>query len=99
MKPKLALLTIMIVFASAPTLADAKRCVKGAIVGGVAGHVAGHHGLAGAAIGCAVGHHRAKVKAKAQATQGKTPPGNRAASPNAPRSGDAVSNDGKAPPR
>jgi hypothetical protein len=44
----------------APSVSDAKGCIKGALVGGVAGHYAGHHGLLGAAAGCLVGRHQAQ---------------------------------------
>jgi hypothetical protein len=56
----------VIALASAPGLANAKGCLKGAAVGGVGGHVAGHHGLIAAAAGCAIGHHAAKKNEAAQ---------------------------------
>lgn len=67
---------IILALATSATLAtapaEAKGCLKGAEVGGVRGHFAGKdHAVAGAAIGCAVGHHRAKVAARNQATQGQ----------------------------
>jgi hypothetical protein len=46
----------------APSVSNAKGCIKGALVGGVAGHYAGHHGLLGAAAGCLVGRHHAAQK-------------------------------------
>jgi hypothetical protein len=46
----------------APSVSEAKGCIKGALVGGVAGHYAGHHGLLGAAAGCLIGRHQAAQK-------------------------------------
>lgn len=46
----------------APSVSEAKGCIKGALVGGVAGHYAGHHGLLGAAAGCLIGRHHAAQK-------------------------------------
>jgi hypothetical protein len=46
----------------APSVSDAKGCIKGAFVGGIAGHYAGHHGLLGAAAGCLIGRHQAAQK-------------------------------------
>jgi hypothetical protein len=43
----------------APSVSEAKGCIKGALIGGVAGHFAGHHGLLGAAAGCLIGRHQA----------------------------------------
>jgi hypothetical protein len=50
----------------APSVTDAKGCIKGALVGGVAGHYAGHHGLLGAAAGCLIGRHQAHAAQKQQ---------------------------------
>ena len=50
----------------APSVSQAKGCIKGALVGGVAGHYAGHHGLLGAAAGCLVGRHQARAAQKQQ---------------------------------
>jgi hypothetical protein len=50
----------------APTVSQAKGCIKGALVGGVAGHYAGHHGLLGAAAGCLIGRHQAHAAQKQQ---------------------------------
>jgi hypothetical protein len=50
----------------APSVSEAKGCIKGALVGGVAGHYAGHHGLLGAAAGCLVGRHQANAAQKQQ---------------------------------
>jgi hypothetical protein len=55
----------MIVFL-APSVSEAKGCIKGALVGGVAGHYAGHHGLLGAAAGCLIGRHQAHAAQKQQ---------------------------------
>jgi hypothetical protein len=43
----------------APSVSQAKGCIKGALIGGVAGHYAGHHGLLGAAAGCIIARHQA----------------------------------------
>jgi hypothetical protein len=48
----------------APSVSEAKGCIKGALIGGVAGHYAGHHGLLGAAAGCLVGRHQANAAQK-----------------------------------
>jgi hypothetical protein len=50
----------------APSLSEAKGCIKGALIGGVAGHYAGHHGLLGAAAGCLVGRHQAHAAQRQQ---------------------------------
>jgi hypothetical protein len=50
----------------APSVSEAKGCIKGALIGGVAGHYAGHHGLLGAAAGCLVGRHQANAAQKQQ---------------------------------
>ena len=43
----------------APSVSEAKGCIKGALIGGIVGHYAGHHGLLGAAAGCLIGRHQA----------------------------------------
>ena len=50
----------------APSVSEAKGCIKGALIGGVAGHYAGHHGLLGAAAGCLVGRHQANAAQRQQ---------------------------------
>jgi hypothetical protein len=50
----------------APSVSEAKGCIKGALVGGIAGHYAGHHGLLGAAAGCLIGRHQAHAAQKQQ---------------------------------
>lgn len=50
----------------APSVSEAKGCIKGALIGGVAGHYAGHHGLLGAAAGCLIGRHQAHAAQKQQ---------------------------------
>jgi hypothetical protein len=50
----------------APSVSEAKGCIKGAVVGGVAGHYAGHHGLLGAAAGCLIGRHQANAAQRRQ---------------------------------
>ena len=50
----------------APSVSEAKGCLKGALVGGVAGHYVGHHGLLGAAAGCIVGRHQANSAQRQQ---------------------------------
>jgi hypothetical protein len=50
----------------APSVSEAKGCIKGALVGGIAGHYAGHHGLLGAAAGCLIGRHQAHAAQKRQ---------------------------------
>ena len=50
----------------APSVSQAKGCIKGALIGGVAGHYAGHHGLLGAAAGCIIGRHQAQAAQKQQ---------------------------------
>jgi hypothetical protein len=54
-----------LVMLAAPSPAQAKGCIKGALVGGVAGHYAGRHGVLGAAAGCIVGRHQAKRQQQA----------------------------------
>jgi hypothetical protein len=46
----------------APSVSEAKGCIKGALIGGVAGH----HGLLGAAAGCLVGRHQANAAQRQQ---------------------------------
>ena len=55
----LGISTLLAVTLPAPSVAEAKGCIKGAVVGVVAGHMVGH-GKLGAAAGCAIGHHEAK---------------------------------------
>jgi len=50
----------------APSVSQAKGCIKGALVGGIAGHYARHHGLLGAAAGCLIGRHQAHAAQKQQ---------------------------------
>jgi hypothetical protein len=50
----------------APSVSEAKGCIKGALIGGVAGHYAGHHGLLGAAAGCLIGRHQAHAAQRQQ---------------------------------
>jgi hypothetical protein len=50
----------------APSVSEAKGCIKGALIGGIAGHYAGHHGLLGAAAGCLVGRHQAHAAQQQQ---------------------------------
>jgi len=64
MKKLGAAAALAIVVLAAPSVSQAKGCIKGAIVGGVAGHFAGHHGLLGAAAGCIIGRHQAHVAQK-----------------------------------
>ena len=47
-----------IVLLLAPSVSQAKGCIKGTLIGGVAGHYAGRHGLLGAAAGCIIGRHQ-----------------------------------------
>jgi hypothetical protein len=54
-----------LVMLAAPSPAQAKGCIKGALVGGVAGHYAGRHGVLGAAAGCIIGRHQAKRQQQA----------------------------------
>jgi hypothetical protein len=59
-----AALASLVLFA--PSVSEAKGCIKGAFIGGIAGHYAGHHGLLGAAAGCLVGRHQAHAAQKQQ---------------------------------
>jgi hypothetical protein len=59
-----AALTALVLLA--PSVSEAKGCIKGALIGGVAGHMAGHHGLLGAVAGCLIGRHQARVAQKQQ---------------------------------
>jgi hypothetical protein len=59
-----ATLTALVLLA--PSVSEAKGCIKGALVGGVAGRYAGHHGLLGAAAGCLIGRHQAHAAQKEQ---------------------------------
>ena len=56
----------------APSVSEAKGCIKGALVGGIAGHYAGHHGLLGAAAGCLIGRHQARAAQRPQSPNGVT---------------------------
>jgi hypothetical protein len=55
-----------LVMLAAPSPAQAKGCIKGALIGGVAGHYAGRHGVLGAAAGCIIGRHQAHAAQKRQ---------------------------------
>jgi hypothetical protein len=57
---------VAIVLILAPSVSQAKGCIKGALIGGVAGHYAGHRGLLGAAAGCIIGRHQAQAAQKQQ---------------------------------
>jgi len=59
-----AALACLVLFA--PSVSEAKGCIKGALIGGVAGHYAGHHGLLGAAAGCLIGRHQAHAAQRQQ---------------------------------
>jgi hypothetical protein len=59
-----AALASLVLFA--PSVSEAKGCIKGALLGGVAGHYAGHHGLLGAAAGCLIGRHQAHAAQRQQ---------------------------------
>ena len=74
MKTRLCAIAMLLAIASAPQIASAKGCLKGAAVGGVGGHVAGGHGVLGAAAGCAVGRHMANKKDKQKAAQAQPAP-------------------------
>jgi hypothetical protein len=50
----------------APSVSEAKGCIKGAFIGGIAGHYAGHHGFLGAAAGCLIGRHQAHAAERQQ---------------------------------
>ena len=70
-----------LVMTAAPSVVQAKGCIRGAVAGGVAGHYAGHHGLVGAAGGCLAGRAYYKHKAKVAQQQQVRP----VRSANAPR--------------
>jgi hypothetical protein len=59
-----AALTALVLLA--PSVSEARGCIKGALIGGIAGHYAGHHGLLGAAAGCLIGRHQAHAAQKQQ---------------------------------
>ena len=55
-------MALAIALVLAPSVSQAKGCIKGALVGGVAGH----HGLLGAAAGCIIGRHQAHAAQRQQ---------------------------------
>ena len=74
---KIMLATILL-SATAPTVASAKGCIRGALAGGVAGHYVGKgHAVAGAIGGCFAGRAYYKHKAKVAAQQRAAVPAHR----------------------
>ena len=59
-------ISFAIVMLLAPSVSQAKGCIKGALIGGVAGHYAGRHGLLGAAAGCIIGRHQSHAAQQQQ---------------------------------